>query len=110
MLPEEVSEHGRSLRRIRMFLPPMRHGLVKIFHRLAPGQASAKPHSLKGRLSDIKPDTISNHRQLPLDRRGAGGTCEKGETRKIIKIAWNNDLRVSCLSRLSRFSRASRTY
>jgi hypothetical protein len=68
MLPEEISEHGCSLRRIRMFLPPMRHGLVKIFYRFTSGQASAKPHSLEGRLSDIEPDTFSSYRQCPNPR------------------------------------------
>jgi hypothetical protein len=51
----------------------MRHGLVKIFHRLAPGQASAKPHSLKGCLSDIESDTFSNHRQ-PATQYGLFGS------------------------------------
>jgi hypothetical protein len=77
MLPEEISEHGCSLRRLRVFLPPMRYELVKVFHRFTPGQASAKPHSFNGCLSNIEPDTFSNHRQLPLDRRETGVTGEK---------------------------------
>jgi hypothetical protein len=63
MLPEEISEHGRTMRRLRLFLTPIGNGQVEIFNRFTPCQTAAKPYGLEGRLSDIEPDTFSNHRQ-----------------------------------------------
>jgi hypothetical protein len=63
MLPEKIPEHGRAMRRFRVFLTPIGNGQMEIFHRLAPCQTPAKPHSLEGRLSNIESDTFSNHRQ-----------------------------------------------
>jgi hypothetical protein len=52
------------MRRLRVFLASIGNGQVEIFHRFTPCQAAAKAHGLEGRLSDIEPDTFSNHRQL----------------------------------------------
>jgi hypothetical protein len=69
MLPEKIPEHGRAMRRFRVFLTPIGNGQMEIFHRLAPCQTPAKPHSLEGRLSNIESDTFSNHRQPCLQAR-----------------------------------------
>src|SRR6185295_16933634 len=111
MLPEEISKHGRAICRLHLFLTPVRNGQVEIFNRFTPCQTAAKPHGLEGRLSDIEPDTFSNHRHpcsFLMTGAGWAGLARNARRGRPSKLLGTTICAYLAPSRMSRLSRASR--